>query len=44
MASNTKVFGVPLAEVMARPNERTIPTFIKNIIRYLNANGKQNEK
>lgn len=35
----TKVFGVPLEEVMSRPSERTIPTFIKSVIRYLNANG-----
>ena len=40
MASATKVFGVPLAVIMERPNERTIPTFIKNIIRYLNAHGR----
>jgi len=36
MSDQTKVFGVPLSEVMSRASERTIPTFIKKIIRYLN--------
>jgi hypothetical protein len=39
--SSTAVFGVALTSVMARPTERTIPTFVKKLIRYLNAEGLQ---
>ena len=38
-APDTRVFGVHLADLMNRPNERTIPTLIKKIIRYLNSQG-----
>mmetsp|Transcript_15919 Transcript_15919/g.62203 ORF Transcript_15919/g.62203 Transcript_15919/m.62203 type:complete len:600 (-) Transcript_15919:85-1884(-) len=35
--ADTKIFGVNLVMVMSRPSERTIPTFVKKIIRYLNS-------
>eukprot|EP01094_Clydonella_sp_ATCC50884_P014289 TRINITY_DN2468_c0_g1_i1.p1 TRINITY_DN2468_c0_g1~~TRINITY_DN2468_c0_g1_i1.p1 ORF type:complete len:714 (+),score=260.83 TRINITY_DN2468_c0_g1_i1:247-2142(+) len=34
--SDTAVFGVPLSVLMARPHEVTIPSFVKQTIRYLN--------
>mmetsp|Transcript_10762 Transcript_10762/g.33026 ORF Transcript_10762/g.33026 Transcript_10762/m.33026 type:complete len:462 (+) Transcript_10762:104-1489(+) len=35
-ATTTKLFGVSLNKLMARPGEKTIPTFVKNVMRHLN--------
>eukprot|EP01103_Thecamoeba_quadrilineata_P015538 TRINITY_DN4944_c0_g1_i1.p1 TRINITY_DN4944_c0_g1~~TRINITY_DN4944_c0_g1_i1.p1 ORF type:complete len:596 (-),score=106.06 TRINITY_DN4944_c0_g1_i1:21-1808(-) len=32
---STKIFGVPLSDVMKRPSQNRIPTFIKDVMRYL---------
>jgi hypothetical protein len=35
----TKLFGVSLSKLMARPGEKNIPTFVKNVMRDLNRDG-----
>jgi integrin-linked kinase-associated serine/threonine phosphatase 2C len=37
MENNRRVFGVPLDEIMARPTEKRIPTLVKKMILFLNA-------